>query len=153
MRHKFNWGVRFKSKHNEIEFWSLYQHNIVQLLSHKIHLKSCLLLLFPFLIVLCPTSKWHQLAGFHLHVVRDLTEKTKTLPPPIPASESIINVTETPKTNGSVSTTSLAVSKPVDPIPSSGSIQRFLNKAADEGLVIIQSPKVRIWNLWFTSLT
>ena len=66
-----------------------------------------------------------------------------SVPPPIPASESIINVTETPKTNGSVSTTSLAVSKPVDPIPSSGSIQRFLNKAADEGLVIIQSPKVR----------
>ncbi|KAL2968053.1 hypothetical protein AAZX31_15G010100 [Glycine max] len=95
---------------------------------------------------LCDTSSIGELdlklAGFHLHVVRDLTEKTKTLPPPIPASESIINVTETPKTNGSVSTTSLAVSKPVDPIPSSGSIQRFLNKAADEGLVIIQSPKV-----------
>ncbi|KAH1207367.1 hypothetical protein GmHk_15G042499 [Glycine max] len=94
---------------------------------------------------LCDTSSIGELdlklAGFHLHVVRDLTEKTKTLPPPIPASESIINVTETPKTNGSVSTTSLAVSKPVDPIPSSGSIQRFLNKAADEGLVIIQSPK------------
>ncbi|KAG4961607.1 hypothetical protein JHK87_038240 [Glycine soja] len=95
---------------------------------------------------LCDTSSIGELdlklAGFHLHVVRDLTEKTKTLPPLIPASVSIINVTETPKTNGSVPTTSLAVSKPVDPVPSSGSIQRFLDKAADEGLVIIQSPKV-----------
>ncbi|KAG4972619.1 hypothetical protein JHK82_038289 [Glycine max] len=94
---------------------------------------------------LCDTSSIGELdlklAGFHLHVVRDLTEKTKTLPPLIPASVSIINVTETPKTNGSVPTTSLAVSKPVDPVPSSGSIQRFLDKAADEGLVIIQSPK------------
>ncbi|TKY48099.1 Biotin carboxyl carrier protein of acetyl-CoA carboxylase [Spatholobus suberectus] len=81
-----------------------------------------------------------KLAGFHLHVVRDLTEKIKTLPPPIPASVSVNNVAETPKTNGSVSTTSLAISKPA--VPSPGSIQRFLDKAADEGLVIIQSPKV-----------
>ncbi|XP_027342604.1 uncharacterized protein LOC113855247 isoform X2 [Abrus precatorius] len=80
-----------------------------------------------------------KLAGFHLHVVRDLSEKVKTLPPPIPSSVSINNVTETPKSNGSVPTTSLAIS---EPLPSSGSIQRFLDKAADEGLVIIQSPKV-----------
>ncbi|CAJ1955118.1 unnamed protein product [Sphenostylis stenocarpa] len=83
-----------------------------------------------------------KLAGFHLHVVRDLTKKNTTLPPPIPASVSRDNVIETPKTNGSVSTTSLALSKPVDPVPSPGSIQTFIDKAADEGLVIIQSPKV-----------
>ncbi|KAL5156531.1 hypothetical protein HKD37_15G041481 [Glycine soja] len=81
---------------------------------------------------LCDTSSIGELdlklAGFHLHVVRDLTEKTKTLPPPIPASESIINVTETPKTNGSVSTTSLAVSKPVDPIPSSGAHSKTIEQ-------------------------
>ncbi|KAK7325218.1 hypothetical protein VNO77_29377 [Canavalia gladiata] len=80
-----------------------------------------------------------KLTGFHLHVVRDLTEKIKTLPPPIPVSVSINNVTETPRSSGAVSTTSLAILKPV---PSSGSIQRFLDKAADEGLVIIPSPKV-----------
>ncbi|QCE08908.1 acetyl-CoA carboxylase biotin carboxyl carrier protein [Vigna unguiculata] len=86
-----------------------------------------------------------KLAGFHLHIVRDLTQKHKTLPPPIPASVSANNVIETPKTNGSVSTTSLAISKPVnpvDPISSPGSIQKFLDRAADEGLVIIPSPKV-----------
>nr|KYP59593.1 Biotin carboxyl carrier protein of acetyl-CoA carboxylase [Cajanus cajan] len=92
---------------------------------------------------LCDTSSIGELdlklAGFHLHVVRDLGENIKTLPSASPASVSINNVPETPKTNGSVSTTSLAISNPV---PSLGSIQRFLDKAADEGLVIIQSPKV-----------
>jgi len=108
---------------------------------------TCFLLLFLLFIVICPNSKWYQLAGFHLHIVRDLTQKHKTLPPPIPASVSANNVIETPKTNGSVSTTSLAISKPVnpvDPISSPGSIQKFLDRAADEGLVIIPSPKVRI---------
>ncbi|XP_061354785.1 uncharacterized protein LOC133299342 [Gastrolobium bilobum] len=80
-----------------------------------------------------------KLDGFHLHVVRDLTEKIKTPPPPIPASVSVNTFTEAPKSNGPVSTSSLAISKPV---PSSGSIQRFLDKAADEGLVLILSPKV-----------
>ncbi|KAK7261905.1 hypothetical protein RIF29_28229 [Crotalaria pallida] len=85
-----------------------------------------------------------KLAGFHLHVVRGLTEKIRTPPLPIPASVSINTVTESPKSNGSVSSSSsssLAISKPV-PSSSSRSIQRFLDKAADEGLVIIYSPKV-----------
>ncbi|WJX69218.1 hypothetical protein P8452_53493 [Trifolium repens] len=55
-----------------------------------------------------------KLEGFHLRVVRDLTEKTKTLPPP-----------------------SLAT-----PAPYSVSTDGFLDKAADEGLVIIKSPRV-----------
>ncbi|KAJ1413402.1 putative biotin carboxyl carrier protein of acetyl-CoA carboxylase-like [Sesbania bispinosa] len=91
---------------------------------------------------LCDTSIGElelKLAGFHLHVVRDSTDKINTLPPPITASVSINTVTEAPKSNGPVPTSSVAISKPV---PSIGSIQRFLDKAADEGLVIIQSPKV-----------
>ncbi|RDX70921.1 accB, partial [Mucuna pruriens] len=95
---------------------------------------------------LCDTNSIEELelklAGFHLHVVRDLTEKIKTPPPPVPASVSINNVTDTTKTNGSVSTTSVAISKP---LPSPESIQRFLDKAADEGLVIIQSPRVGLF--------
>ncbi|XP_058774129.1 uncharacterized protein LOC131648381 [Vicia villosa] len=83
---------------------------------------------------LCDTTSIAELElkldGFHLRVMRGLTENTKTLPPPIPA----------PEPNGSVSTSSsLTIFKPA---PSSISIQGFLDKAADEGLVIIQSPKV-----------
>lgn len=93
---------------------------------------------------LCDTTSVRELelklAGFHLRVVRDLTEQIKTLPPPIPDPVSITNVTEeTTKTNGSVSMTSLAISKLA---PSPDPLQRFLDKAADEGLVIIPSPKV-----------
>ncbi|CAJ2661324.1 unnamed protein product [Trifolium pratense] len=82
-----------------------------------------------------------KLDGFHLRVVRDLTEKTKTLPPPPTLAPISTNATaEAPKLNGSVSIpTSLAFSKPE---PFSVSIQAFLDKAADEGLVIIQSPRV-----------
>ncbi|KAK8469797.1 hypothetical protein PHAVU_005G175400 [Phaseolus vulgaris] len=85
-----------------------------------------------------------KLAGFHLHIVRDLTEQNETLPPPtpIPASVSVNDVVETPKTNGSVSTTSLAISNPLGQVYFPGSIQRFLDKAKDEGLVIIPCPKV-----------
>ncbi|KAE9588026.1 putative acetyl-CoA carboxylase [Lupinus albus] len=94
---------------------------------------------------LCETSSVGELelkiAGFHLHVVRGLTEKIRMHPPPIPASVSVNTVSEAPKSNGSVSSTSLVISKPIVP-SSSGSTQRFLDKAADEGLVIIYSPKV-----------
>ncbi|GAU11063.1 hypothetical protein TSUD_113560 [Trifolium subterraneum] len=88
-----------------------------------------------------------KLDGFHLRVVRDLTEKTKTLPPPIVAPLSINTTAEAPKPNGSASIPSGAVSIPTSlaiskPVPFSVSIQAFLDKAADEGLVIIQSPRV-----------
>ncbi|XP_004486692.1 uncharacterized protein [Cicer arietinum] len=93
---------------------------------------------------LCDTTSIAELElkldGFHLHVVRDLTEKTTTLPPPIPTPASTSIAAEAPKPNGLVSTlSSLAISKSG---PSSVSMQGFLDKAADEGLVIIQSPKV-----------
>lgn len=96
---------------------------------------------------LCETASIGELElkldGFHLRVVRDLTEKSKTLPPSIPAPVSINTPAEAPKPNGSVSTlTTLAISKPV---PSSLSIEGFLEKAADEGLVIIHSPTVGIF--------
>ncbi|CAI8611847.1 unnamed protein product [Vicia faba] len=88
---------------------------------------------------LCDTTSIAELElkldGFHLRVVRGLAENTKTLPPPIPAPESINSVIEAPVSTSS----SLAIFKPA---PSSLSIQRFLDKAAAEGLVIIQSPAV-----------
>lgn len=79
---------------------------------------------------------------------RDLTEKNKAThqplppPPPPPASSLAITVkttTDASDLNGSVST-SLALSKQV---PSSGGIKTFLDRAADEGLMILQSPRVR----------
>ncbi|CAI8605102.1 unnamed protein product [Vicia faba] len=76
-----------------------------------------------------------KLDGFHLRVMRGLTENTKTLPPPIPAPESINSIVEAPVSTSSSS----AIFKPT---PSSLSIQGFLDKVADEGLVIIQSPTV-----------
>ncbi|CAI8602856.1 unnamed protein product [Vicia faba] len=81
---------------------------------------------------LCDTT---SIAELELKVMRGLTENTKTLPHPIPAPESINSDVEAPVSTSS----SLAIFKPT---PSSLSIQGFLDKAADEGLVIIQSPTV-----------
>eukprot|EP00262_Sarcandra_glabra_P011174 TRINITY_DN2690_c0_g1_i1.p1 TRINITY_DN2690_c0_g1~~TRINITY_DN2690_c0_g1_i1.p1 ORF type:complete len:297 (+),score=55.59 TRINITY_DN2690_c0_g1_i1:123-1013(+) len=80
-----------------------------------------------------------KLDGFRLYVSRDLGEKTK---PPSPPSFPPVNTNiavETSDLNGSVSTPSLAISKSK---PSLGGIQRLLDTATDEGLVILQSPKV-----------
>ncbi|KAJ6427312.1 hypothetical protein OIU84_022829 [Salix udensis] len=87
-----------------------------------------------------------KLGGFRLYVRRDLTEKNKAthqpLPaPPPPAASSLaitVKTTDASDLNGSVST-SLALSKQV---PSSGGIKTFLDRAADEGLMILQSPRV-----------
>uniref|UniRef100_A0A2N9HIZ4 Lipoyl-binding domain-containing protein n=1 Tax=Fagus sylvatica TaxID=28930 RepID=A0A2N9HIZ4_FAGSY len=78
-----------------------------------------------------------KLAGFRLYVMRDLTGKTEPPPSQSPAPVSVSATAEAPA-NGSVST-SLAISKPV---PSSGGFQTFLEKAADEGLVFLKSPRV-----------
>ncbi|GAV65990.1 Biotin_lipoyl domain-containing protein [Cephalotus follicularis] len=81
-----------------------------------------------------------KLDGFRLYVLRDLASKTSVPPPPpSPAPISLNTAPEAPDLNGSVSTSSLAITKPV---PSTGGIQMFLGKAADEGLMIIQSPRV-----------
>ncbi|GAV59230.1 LOW QUALITY PROTEIN: hypothetical protein CFOL_v3_02761, partial [Cephalotus follicularis] len=81
-----------------------------------------------------------KLDGFWLYVSRDLAWKTSVSPPPpSPAPISLKTALEAPDLNGSVSTSSLAITKPV---PSTGGIQTFLGKAADEGLMIIQSPRL-----------
>ncbi|KAK8664187.1 hypothetical protein V6N13_083986 [Hibiscus sabdariffa] len=82
-----------------------------------------------------------KLGGFRLYIKRDLTGKTE--PPPVivsppPVSVSTNKTVEAPESNGAVST-SLAITKPLS---SSGRIQSFLDKATDEGLVILQSPNV-----------
>ncbi|XVF86503.1 hypothetical protein PTKIN_Ptkin18bG0046100 [Pterospermum kingtungense] len=84
-----------------------------------------------------------KLGGFRLYIVRDLAGKSE--PPPVvpslpPVSVSTNKTVEAPDTNGAVSSsTSLVITKSLS---SSGRIQTLLDKAADEGLVIIQSPKV-----------
>ncbi|XP_041018586.1 biotin carboxyl carrier protein of acetyl-CoA carboxylase-like [Juglans microcarpa x Juglans regia] len=94
------------------------------------------------LTALCDTTSIAEfelkLDGFRLHVMRDLTGKIKPPPPPSPTPIDVIAATETPA-NGSVSALSLSILKPV---PSSGRVHTFLEKAADEGLVILKSPKV-----------
>lgn len=79
-----------------------------------------------------------KLGGFQLRVVRDLTEKNKPPLPPRPTPVSAIAAAEAPA-NGSASASSLAIYKP---LLFSGGIQAFIEKAADEGLVIIPSPVV-----------
>ncbi|XP_011035664.1 PREDICTED: biotin carboxyl carrier protein of acetyl-CoA carboxylase 1, chloroplastic-like [Populus euphratica] len=86
-----------------------------------------------------------KLGGFRLYVRRDLTEKNKDTHQPLPAPPPPASLAVTMKTttgasdlNGSVST-SLAISKQE---PSSGGIISFLDRAADEGLMILQSPRV-----------
>ncbi|KAK1575956.1 hypothetical protein Q3G72_009713 [Acer saccharum] len=79
--------------------------------------------------------------GFRLYVTRDLT-KNSIPPPPTPAPVSVLTTVDAPGSNGSVSASSLALSKPV---PSSVGIQTLLDNAADEGLVILPSPKVGLF--------
>ncbi|KAL4589123.1 hypothetical protein LXL04_002025 [Taraxacum kok-saghyz] len=84
-----------------------------------------------------------KLGGFRLYVLRDLTGKSTPPPPPppeYPVTAPVNGVTvESSEQNGSASSTSLAITKAE---PSSGGIQTFLDTAADDGLVIIQSPRV-----------
>ncbi|KAE8662957.1 hypothetical protein F3Y22_tig00113124pilonHSYRG00512 [Hibiscus syriacus] len=81
-------------------------------------------------------------SGFHSCAINSLTNTEKTEPPPAiaspPVSVSTNKNVEAPVSNGAVST-SLAITKPLS---SSGRIESFLDKAADEGLVILQSPMV-----------
>ncbi|KAH7547370.1 hypothetical protein FEM48_Zijuj01G0302500 [Ziziphus jujuba var. spinosa] len=80
-----------------------------------------------------------KLGGFRLHLLRDLTGKisTASIPSPVPVSAS--TTAEEPASNGSVSSESLAIMKPPT---SSRDIQTMLDNPADEGLVIIRSPRV-----------
>ncbi|KAL6137724.1 hypothetical protein ACLB2K_063013 [Fragaria x ananassa] len=83
-----------------------------------------------------------KLGGFRLHVVRELTENVSTPPPSIPTSVSVSTPAEVPESNGSVPAQSLAITRAE---PSSRDIQTLLDKAADEGLVLIQSPRVGLF--------
>uniref|UniRef100_A0A5B7AMQ0 Lipoyl-binding domain-containing protein n=1 Tax=Davidia involucrata TaxID=16924 RepID=A0A5B7AMQ0_DAVIN len=80
-----------------------------------------------------------KFSGFRLYVKRDLIGMNKPPPPPISAPVSVNTTIKAPDLNGSVSSPSLAITKPE---PSLGGIQTFLDKAADEGLLILQSPRV-----------
>jgi len=74
--------------------------------------------------------------------MRDLTEKNEPTPqplPPPPLAVTVKTITDASDLNGSAST-SLAISKQE---PSFGGIKSFLDRAADEGLMILQSPRVR----------
>ncbi|XP_012454990.2 LOW QUALITY PROTEIN: uncharacterized protein LOC105776691 [Gossypium raimondii] len=80
-----------------------------------------------------------KLGGFRLYMVWNLAGKSEPPPPPPPVSVSTNKTVEAPKSNETVSTPSLVITRPLS---SSGRIESFLDKAADEGLVILQSPKV-----------
>lgn len=70
-------------------------------------------------------------------MTRDSIGKNKPPSPSIPAPVSENTTVEAP---------ALALAKPV---PSLGGIQTLLDKAADEGLVLIQSPRVRMQENYF----
>ncbi|KAJ6942584.1 hypothetical protein NC652_008405 [Populus alba x Populus x berolinensis] len=82
-----------------------------------------------------------KLGGFRLYVMRDLTEKNEPTPqplPPPPLAVTVKTTTDASDLNGSAST-SLAISKQE---PSFRGIKSFLDRAADEGVMILQSPRV-----------
>ncbi|XP_059642782.1 uncharacterized protein LOC132284674 [Cornus florida] len=80
-----------------------------------------------------------KLGGFRLYVTRDLTTKNIPSPPPVSPPVNVNTTVQTPELNGSVSTPSLAITKHGHSL---GGIQTFLDESTDEGLVILQSPKV-----------
>ncbi|CAN4098396.1 unnamed protein product [Withania somnifera] len=80
-----------------------------------------------------------KLGRFRLYVKRDLTGQSKTPLPPKSSPVSIPSSVEVADSNGSASSTSLAITKSSPP---SDGIQTMIDKAADEGFVIIQSPRV-----------
>ncbi|KAL1809693.1 hypothetical protein ACET3Z_026683 [Daucus carota] len=79
-----------------------------------------------------------KFGGFRLYVSRDLSGKNEApqLPVSAPVTSTAVSV---PELNGSATSTSLAISKPA---LTSGGIQSFLDRAGDDGLVILPSPKV-----------
>ncbi|XP_042058141.1 biotin carboxyl carrier protein of acetyl-CoA carboxylase-like isoform X1 [Salvia splendens] len=93
------------------------------------------------LTILCDTTSIAEfelkLGGFRLYVSRDLAEQSA--PPQIPAPVTAHAVVETSAANGSASSPSLALSVPAS---AQGGGQSLLDKAADDGLVILQSPRV-----------
>ncbi|VVA97759.1 unnamed protein product [Arabis nemorensis] len=70
-----------------------------------------------------------KLGGFRLYVARNVADKSSPQPQPVPAAVTANASTESPDSNGSASSTSLAITKPA-------------SSAADQGLMILRSPKV-----------
>lgn len=73
-------------------------------------------------------------------MMRDLAGKIEPTPPPSSTPVTVSLNDEAPKLNGSASMSSLPISKSALLL---GQSQTLLDRAADEGLMILQSPKVR----------
>ncbi|KAI3522431.1 hypothetical protein L1887_00184 [Cichorium endivia] len=71
--------------------------------------------------------------------IKGLDRKKHTTPPPSATAPASGETVEAIDQNSSAPSTSLAITKAV---PTSGGIQTFLDRAADDGLVIVQSPRV-----------
>ncbi|XP_031105826.1 uncharacterized protein LOC116010521 [Ipomoea triloba] len=95
-----------------------------------------------FLAELCDTTSIAEielkLGDFQLYVMRNLNGHITTSHPPISVPVSSPQNFEMPSSNGSAPAPSLAITK----LASSDGIGTLLDKAADEGLVIIRSPRV-----------
>lgn len=86
-----------------------------------------------------------KLGGFRLYVMRNLTGDSNSSPPSVSApviSTPVEAQTQAPEPNGSASSASLAISKRV---AFSGGDSLLLDRAADEGLVIMNSPRVGLF--------
>ncbi|XP_019184737.1 PREDICTED: uncharacterized protein LOC109179697 [Ipomoea nil] len=81
-----------------------------------------------------------KLGEFELHVMRNLNGKS-TPPPPVtaPVTVTVSPVAEAPNSYTSISTTSLALGKP---LVTPREKDALLARAAEEGFVVIQSPRV-----------
>ncbi|XP_048440081.1 biotin carboxyl carrier protein of acetyl-CoA carboxylase isoform X2 [Pyrus x bretschneideri] len=93
------------------------------------------------LTALCDTTTVAEVK-LKLNVVRKLTEKISTPPPPSPAPVSASENAKALDLNGAVPTQSVAITRQES---SSRSIQTLLDRAADDGLVLIHSPRVGLF--------
>ncbi|CAH1422554.1 unnamed protein product [Lactuca virosa] len=78
-----------------------------------------------------------KVGGFRLYVMRDLGVEIPNSPPPPQSTSNVVDPTPgASEVNGSASSSSLAITK------ASSGVQSLLDKATDEGLTIIHSPRV-----------
>ncbi|CAN1285709.1 Biotin carboxyl carrier protein of acetyl-CoA carboxylase [Linum perenne] len=82
-----------------------------------------------------------KLGAFELSVTRDLAKKAK--PPSPQAAVPSPATVDTGDSNGSVTSTALVVSSQAT---SPQEIRPFLDRAADEGLVIVKSPRFQVYD-------
>lgn len=78
-----------------------------------------------------------------MYVKRNIEDEKEHVAAPDPPAILANQISEELDTNGSVSSTSLAISKPN---PYAITVQSLLNSPSNEGLTILQSPKVSV--LW-----